>query len=241
MSSKSNSMSHRVIFLKSDKLIFSLLENFVGNLREFYQTQTRYGLPRKGSLPFGKGGGWGLRLGFGFFLFLPLFFILSCGRSYNTQQPAQSTAEIERQKNEIVLRVNRQLVQEDAEEIEACSRRNGWQMKTTDSGLWYMIYQNGKGEKAETGKVATLNFTVSLLDSTLCYSSAQSGPKVFRLGQGRAEGIESGLEEGVLLMRVGDKARMILPPHLAHGLTGDGNRIPQRAIILYDVELVSLQ
>ena len=169
-----------------------------------------------------------------------LFLALSC-RRYNTQQPAQNTSDVERRKNEIVMLVNRQLVQEDAEEIEAYCGRRGWQMKTTESGLWYMIDQKGKGEKAATGKIATLNYTVSLLDSTICYSSKQFGAKQFCLGRGRVDGIESGLEEGVMLMRVGDKARLILPPHLAHGLTGDGNCIPRRAIILYDVELISIQ
>ena len=107
-------------------------------------------------------------------------------------------------------------------------------MKTTESGLWYMIYHSGQGEKAATGKIATLEYTLSLLDSTVCYS----GQKEFRLGRSR---VESGLKEGVLLMRVGDKARMIMPPHLAHGLLGDGVCIPQRAIILYDVELVNIR
>ena len=175
-------------------------------------------------------------LNFGIILFLAL----SC-RRYNTQQPSQNTADTERRKNEIVMRVNQQLVQEDAEEIEAYCGRKGWQMKTTESGLWYMIYQNGKGEKAATGRIATLNYTLSLLDSTICYSSEQFGAKQFYIGRGRMDGIESGLEEGVMLMRAGDKARLIVPPHLAHGLTGDGNCIPRRAIILYDVELISIQ
>jgi len=171
------------------------------------------------------------------FSLLSLTLILTC-RRYNTQQPTQDINEIERQKQEILLRVNRELVEEDAQEIEAYAGRNGWQMQTTESGLWYMIYQNGKGEKAATGRIVTLEYTLSLLDSTICYSSEQLGPKVFLLGQG---GVESGLEEGVLLMRVGDKARMIMPSYLAHGLIGDGYCIPRRAIILYDVELVAVQ
>jgi len=170
----------------------------------------------------------------GFFI---LLFALSC-RRYNTQQPAQDTDEIERQKREILLRVNQQLVEEDIQDIEAFIAREGWQMNTTESGLWYMIYETGKGKKAATGMTAMLEYAVSLLDSTVCYSSAQSGPKVFRLGY---SDVETGLTEGVLLMREGDKARFIMPPHLAHGLTGDGDCIPLRAIILYDVELVDVK
>ena len=168
---------------------------------------------------------------------LILFLVFSCGRSYNTQQSSQDLTEIERQKKEILLRVNQQLVEEDAEEIRTYAERNGWQLKTTESGLSYMIYRNGQGEKATVGKTVTLEYTVSLLDSTICYTSEQLGQKVFRLGHGEQE---TGLEEGVLLMRVGDKARLFLPPHLAHGFTGDGDCIPRRSIILYDVELVQI-
>jgi FKBP-type peptidyl-prolyl cis-trans isomerase len=52
--------------------------------------------------------------------------------------------------------------------------------------------------------------------------------------------VESGLEEGILLLQEGDKARFIMPPHLAHGLIGDRDKIPARATIIYDLELVSL-
>ena len=174
------------------------------------------------------------------FLFFALLFVcfFSC-RRYNTQQPAQDTTLTERrQMEEALLRVNRQLVEDDDREIETFAGRKGWQMRATGSGLRYMIYRRGQGENAVTGKVVTLAYTVWLLDSTVCYSSEQLGFKKFRLGYGD---VERGLEEGVSLMRVGDKARMIMPPHLAHGLTGDGDCIPYRAIILYDVELLKVE
>ena len=163
--------------------------------------------------------------------------VVSC-RRYNTQQSEQDTSAVERQKKEILLRVNQQLVEEEVEAIEIFARDKGWQMQATESGLYYMIYERGQGEKASSGKKATLNYTVSLMDSTICYSSDQSGPKTFRLGQG---GVETGLEEGVLLLHTGDKARFIMPSYLAHGLTGDGDCIPRRATILYDVELLHLE
>ena len=175
-------------------------------------------------------------LHFSFFIFF--FLLVFACRRYNTQQTAQDAAEIERLKKEVLLRVNQQFVEEEIAEIDAFAERNGWQMKTTESGLRYMIYETGKGEKAAMGMTVTLEYTVSLLDCTVCYSSVLLGPKVFRLGY---SDVETGLEEGVLLMQAGDKARMILPPHLAYGLTGDGNCIPLRAIILYDVGLVSVQ
>jgi FKBP-type peptidyl-prolyl cis-trans isomerase len=166
-----------------------------------------------------------------------LVIALGC-RRYNTQQPEQDTNTSKRRHQEALIRANRQLVDQDAITVEAYIKQKGWQMHRTESGLWHMVYRQGKGEKTAQGKVAILNYNLSLLNDTVCYSSANLGVKEFRLGRG---GVESGLEEGLLLLRVGDKARFIMPPHLAYGLTGDGNCIPPRAIILYDVELTGLK
>jgi len=110
-------------------------------------------------------------------------------------------------------------------------------MIETKTGLWYMIYEKGEGKKSKEGLYATINYNIALLDGPQCYSSDSLGPKRFKIGRSL---VESGLEEGILLLTEGDKARFILPPHLAHGLVGDDNRIPARSIIVYDVELLSL-
>jgi len=167
-----------------------------------------------------------------------LLFLSSCGRTYNTQKLVDESAEARRIHNEMMLRANQELVEGDANIIRAFAEKQNWEMTQTQSGLWYMIYSSGSGEQATTGKIATMDYTLSLLDGDLCYSSAELGQKSFRIGHG---GVESGLEEGVLLLRTGDKARFIMPPHLAHGLLGDGDCIPIRSIIVYDVELTELR
>lgn len=154
----------------------------------------------------------------------------------------QQTTEQEKQKKEVftednLVKVNRYLVEKEQEQIEAYAKRRGWDMKTSETGLWYMIYEHGKGKNAEVGKKASMAYTIELLDGTLCYSADPSEPKTFRIGKG---GVESGLEEGILLLQEGDKARFIMPPHLAHHLLGDENKIPPRASIVYDVELLKI-
>jgi FKBP-type peptidyl-prolyl cis-trans isomerase len=114
----------------------------------------------------------------------------------------------------------------------------GWDMTESQTGLWSQIYEKGNGVTAAKGKFITLSYTLSLLDGSVCYTSDSLGYKQFLIGSG---GVESGLEEGVLLLREGDKARFVLPPHLAQGLTGDGNKIPPRAIIVYDVEVINIK
>ncbi len=133
--------------------------------------------------------------------------------------------------------VNKTLVEKDKVRIENYYKRRKWNMQVSGTGLYYNIYHKGKGEKAENEKYATINYEVKLLNGKLCYTSDSLGPKTFKVGHG---GVEIGLEEGVLLMNEGDKARFIIPPYLAHGLIGDENRIPARSIIVYNVELLKV-
>lgn len=132
-------------------------------------------------------------------------------------------------------KVNLYLVKKSNRQIIGYIRRNRLDMQQTGTGLWYQVLTKGTGNKVQTGQMVTLAYRLSLLDGTLCYSSSEDGLKRFKTGQG---GVETGLEEGVLLLHVGDSARLILPPHLAHGLVGDGNRIPARASLLYDIKVV---
>jgi FKBP-type peptidyl-prolyl cis-trans isomerase len=110
-------------------------------------------------------------------------------------------------------------------------------MQITNTGLWYEIVKKGNGTKAKAGQKATITYSVDLLDGTHCYSSDSLGLKTFKIGQG---GVESGLEQGILLLSQGDSARFILPPYMAYGITGDGDRIGPRAILVYSVSLRNL-
>jgi FKBP-type peptidyl-prolyl cis-trans isomerase FkpA len=146
-----------------------------------------------------------------------------------------------KQKNitpEDLIEANRNLVGRDVNAIKAYLKERNLSFTETQTGLWVSITQPGKGKKAEKGQVITLQYTITLLDGTVCYSSEKNGNKVFRIGQG---GVESGLEEAVLLLKKGAKAQFILPPHLAHGLVGDDDKIPARATLIYDVHVIDLK
>ena len=138
---------------------------------------------------------------------------------------------------ESLMKINKYLVEKDREAIESYINRRKWKMKVTETGLYYMIYKKGFGENVKTGNMVTINYEISLLDGTICYKSDSLNPKIFIVGKG---GVESGLEQGILLLKQGDKAKLILPPHLAHGLLGDENKIPARSTIVYDIELLKI-
>lgn len=164
-------------------------------------------------------------------IFIIIFF--SC----NNEKKTENRAGIKHSK-ESLEEVNKLLVDKDTELIKSYVDRRGWKMQLTESGLWYMIYETGSGSDIKKGDFITFNYEVCLLNGTLCYSSDKLGTKNFVVGKG---GVESGLEEGVLMLKSGSKARFILPPHLAHGLIGDEDRIPARATIIYDIEILKIE
>ena len=139
---------------------------------------------------------------------------------------------------EPLINANKLSVKRESDEIDQYVKFKGWDMITTGTGIRYMIYKHGDGALAKTGQQAKMNFKVSLLDGTLCYTSEKNGPKLFMIGQ---DHIEAGLHEAVTYMHAGDKAIIILPSHLAFGLTGDNSKIPPKATVLYDVELLSVR
>ena len=174
------------------------------------------------------------------FLIITVFilFAITIGCSCGSQKKQQAKKYSEQEFADSLININRKQIRDENDYINSYIARNKLNMKETGTGLRYMIYQNGGGENAKPGQYAKVNYKVTLLDGTECYSSAKKGPQEFRIGQ---DNVESGLHEGITYMKVGDKAKFILPSHLAHGLVGDDNKIPVRAAIIYDVELLSLR
>jgi len=169
------------------------------------------------------------------YLFVALFItVLLFGCKQNSKEYTAKEKQVF--KNNLV-KANRGLVENDQEKIANYLAHRNWNMQKTETGLWYEIIKSDSGKITKSGKIVQLRYQVSLLDGTLCYSSDSLGLKTFKVGQG---GVESGLEEAVLLLKEGDAGRFILPPHLAYGLLGDENKIPPRSTIVYNVELIKL-
>ncbi len=138
---------------------------------------------------------------------------------------------------EPLIEANKHAVKTESQHIEDFLRRYKWDMQETGSGLRYMVYKKGEGRPARKGDIVILEYTASFITGDVVYSSDEEGPLVFEVG--KAEVI-SGLEEGILLLRVGDKAKFIIPSHLAYGLVGDDKRIPGKTTLIYDVTLLEI-
>jgi FKBP-type peptidyl-prolyl cis-trans isomerase len=128
--------------------------------------------------------------------------------------------------------MNKYLVQKDKERIYNYIERKNLNLKESPTGLWYHIIKNGEGPLFKDNDKVIMDYDCSLLDGTFCYSSENLGPKECILG--RTE-LESGLYEGLMMLKPGAEAIFILPPYLGFGLIGDRKNIPPRAIIVYKV------
>jgi FKBP-type peptidyl-prolyl cis-trans isomerase FkpA len=164
-----------------------------------------------------------------FSLVMLIFLCPSCSRR---QENVVTETDI-RETEEALIGANRLMIRNDREKILAYIKQHNLRLEESPSGLWYAITKSGSGEKVKTNWMVTLNYSVSLLDGTACYNSDSLGAKHFLVGQGGVE--------GVLMLNEGSNAIFILPPHLAYGFPGDGNKIPARSIIVYHIELLKVE
>ncbi|WP_124979821.1 peptidylprolyl isomerase [Nonlabens xiamenensis] len=109
----------------------------------------------------------------------------------------------------------------------------------TDSGLRYKIINQGSGTPAEKGKMVSVHYKGMLPSGKVFDSSySRNQPIDFMLGAGQ---VISGWDEGIQLLKVGDKARLVIPPHIAYGSAGAGGVIPPNATLIFDVELMAVK
>lgn len=112
-------------------------------------------------------------------------------------------------------------------------------LQTTASGLQYTVDTPGTGAQPQPGQTVAVHYTGWLTDGTKFDSSRDRGtPIEFPLGQGR---VIKGWDEGIGLMKVGEKRTLVIPSSLGYGPRGMGGVIPPDATLVFKVELVSAQ
>jgi FKBP-type peptidyl-prolyl cis-trans isomerase len=166
-------------------------------------------------------------------------FLIMVGLSLGccTTKPKQN--EVTRQEiKQPMMDVNRQLIKQESERINSYIERRSYKAEATGTGLRmvWLKKNNTEGKRPVEGDVATVKYKIELLDGTVCYSSDEKGPRSFTVA---ADNVESGLHEGIQLMQPGEKAIMIMPPHLAHGMRGDDDKIPPLSTLVVTLDFVS--
>lgn len=139
---------------------------------------------------------------------------------------------------EMIMDHNRKLLSLETELIQKYLKENNIEMQQSPTGLWYTILSDSIGSNAKKEQLVYLDYTISLLDGTLCYSAEKDGVWTIIVGKGD---VESAVQEALLLLSEGDSIQMIAPPHLAFGLAGDGDKVPGQSILLYNLKVLRIK
>lgn len=162
--------------------------------------------------------------------------LLSCGCGKNNPQ---SNAFIPaRTSKETIADVNRYLSEKDKAIIEGYGRRNKLELTLSESGYYYHIFNEGNGKTITQNSVVSITGTLSLIDGTLCYSYGVEDPKSIAIAKSPEI---TGLHIALPMLREGASALFVFPPNLAFGLLGDNDKIPPRATIVMNIEVLKVE
>ncbi len=109
-------------------------------------------------------------------------------------------------------------------------------VKTTESGLQYMVIKDGTGESPSISDKVKVHYRGMLMDGTEFDNSyKRDEPAEFGL-----EGIIPGWTEALQLMKEGAKWKIFVPPALAYGEQGKPPRIPPNSLLIFELELLEV-
>jgi FKBP-type peptidyl-prolyl cis-trans isomerase FklB len=119
--------------------------------------------------------------------------------------------------------------------LEANKSKEG--VKTTPSGLQYIVMKEGTGPKPGLNDKVTTHYHGTLVDGTVFDSSVDRGqPATFPVS-----GVIPGWTEALQMMPVGSKWKLFVPSELAYGDRGAGGKIPGNSVLIFEVELLKIE
>ncbi|ATC63784.1 peptidylprolyl isomerase [Nibricoccus aquaticus] len=111
--------------------------------------------------------------------------------------------------------------------------------KKTSTGLRSVVVKEGAGDLVKSGNLVSVIYKGQLLDGTV-FDETKDPAKPFEFRVGRGQVID-GWEQGLQLMRLGEKRIIIVPFELGYGTRGDPPKIPKRATLVFEVEVVAIK
>ena len=110
-------------------------------------------------------------------------------------------------------------------------------VKTLPSGLQYKVIKEGTGKMPKATDTVVTHYRGTLIDGKEFDSSYQRGePVTFQV-----TGVIRGWTEALQLMKEGAKWQLFIPAELAYGEQGAGNLIGPNAVLIFEIELVSVK
>lgn len=158
--------------------------------------------------------------------------------SLSDEEMTQVLTQYKHQSDAKELIVLKQKAEENAKAGKAFLQENAKKpgVKTTKSGLQYLVLKEGKGKSPSANSNVRVHYEGRLIDGTVFDSSiARQQPVDFRTTQ-----VITGWTEGLQLMKVGAKYRFFIPADLAYGQIGSGDIIEPNSTLIFDIELLEI-
>ena len=164
----------------------------------------------------------------------------------NEQEPLLSNEEMrsliverrEKLKNDQMqklLEIRAQNAEEAVTFLEENGEKEG--VKTTESGLQYQIIKEGEENSPKPDDMITVHYRGTFIDGTEFDSSYSRGePQLLQ-----ADNVIPGWREAMQMMKVGSKWKIFVPPALAYGRGGAGQMIPPNKLLIFEIELLSIE
>ncbi len=167
--------------------------------------------------------------------------IIRKGKEYASYEGGASFTKYElnvEERNKAYL--DRMKAEKEKEQQERLTQIKTWEqdLQSTDSGLRYKILNQTDGAQPKKGDNLQVHYTGMLEDGTIFDSSyPRKQPIEFQADSGR---MIKGWDEGVMLLKEGEKAVFFIPSELGYGSRGAGGVIPPNANLVFELELVKV-
>jgi len=132
---------------------------------------------------------------------------------------------------ENMINANRYMSNAEETQIDELVRRNGWNATKLNNGVRVWEYQKGTGEKLSYEMRIKIRYSLSAISLATIYDNVE---KEITVGKNE---VVPGLDTGLMELRHGSKAKIIVPAYAGYGVAGDGDKVPQNATLIFDIEI----
>ncbi|GHA69060.1 FKBP-type peptidyl-prolyl cis-trans isomerase [Pontibacter akesuensis] len=149
----------------------------------------------------------------------------------------------EEQMKQSQVRATEQLKIDDAIILKYLQEKSLPNAQKTESGVYYVVTEEGKGPQANAGDQVTVHYVLTHLDGKQLESSRENAmnnnePFKFVLGQGQ---VIKGWDDAIQQLKEGSKATLLIPSTLAYGEQERGPDMPANSILRFDIELLDVE
>ena len=103
-----------------------------------------------------------------------------------------------------------------------------------ESGLYYLITQQGSGNNPTISSKITIKYRGYFTDNSV-FDESWNSPATFYLTN-----LIRGWQIGIPLLKPGGKCTLFIPSNLAYGSNGNGS-VPGNTVIIFDIELIEVE